>query len=145
MKRKPFKIYVADDDEDDCLLIKHVFENLQPTCELSFFKDGDKLLMTLLTSKLDDLPSLILLDLNMPNMDGYEVLKTMRSHALLKQTPVLMLTGSNMEEAIRNCYSLGANSYMTKPSSYSKLTELLTTAHQYWFKTVSVPSMVRTF
>jgi CheY-like chemotaxis protein len=85
-------------------------------------------------------PGLILLDLNMPKKDGREVLRELKSDPHLRQIPVLVLTTSRAEEDIERSYYLGANSYITKPVTFSSLLEVMQTLSKYWFEIVELPS-----
>ena len=84
-------------------------------------------------------PDLILLDLNLPKIDGYKVLETIRSTPELKRIPVVALTTSRQEEDIAMAYSLGVNSFLTKPNGLTEYIESLTKLVHYWFRVVALP------
>jgi CheY-like chemotaxis protein len=85
-------------------------------------------------------PGLILLDLNMPKKDGREVLSEIGADPLLRRIPIVVMTTSRSEEDVDHSYELGANSYVTKPVTYSGLLELTKTLTEYWFDTVALPA-----
>ena len=90
--------------------------------------------------KLDrPMPSLILLDLKMPNMNGKQVLKEVKGDDKLKSIPVVMLTSSGLESDMKECYELGANSYIVKPVTYSEFVETVRGIPEYWLKINRVP------
>ncbi|HEY7772562.1 MAG TPA: response regulator [Marinagarivorans sp.] len=124
-------ILIADDDLDDQELIRDALvENELSEDKLRFVADGEELLDAL--SEVKILPSMILLDLNMPRMGGREVLSHIKLNDRLKHIPVIMFTTSDSEVEIRQCYTLGSNAYMTKPAHYSDLVEAMRVLTQYW-------------
>jgi CheY-like chemotaxis protein len=138
-------VLMADDDPDDFFLVKEAWEKTGIPLDLRRVSDGAELMDYLnRRGKYADLssaptPSLILLDLNMPRKDGREVLAELKSDGLLKLIPVVVLTTSDEEMDIVSCYSLGASSYLTKPSSFDSLVNILNTLGKYWLKTVRLP------
>ena len=145
MKRRVLTILMADDDEDDCLLAQealiesHLANNLHIVC------DGEQLMDYLYRrDKYRDIdlsprPGLILLDLNMPKKDGREALKQIKADANLRQIPIVILTTSKADEDIYRSYDLGANSFITKPVTFSGLVEVMKTIGKYWFEIVELP------
>ncbi|MBC3789203.1 response regulator [Spirosoma utsteinense] len=134
-----FCIYAVDDDEDDRYLIQ---EALKPysDCSVTFFNDGESLLDDLLNSPEGKLPALILLDLDMPRVDGYKVLRTLKTNPNLNFIPILVLTATRSEETVHKAYRLGANTFMSKPSSFKEMTQLFQLMYTYWLKTVHIPN-----
>jgi len=143
---EPVNILMADDDEDDRLLAKEALAEGRLLNNLYFVEDGQELLDFLRHdgkySQATDAPTpgLILLDLNMPKMDGREALTNIKADPKLKNIPVVILTTSKAEEDIARSYSLGANSFITKPVSFDGLVHALQTLKQYWFEIVSLPT-----
>ncbi|WP_371731980.1 response regulator [Spirosoma sp. KCTC 42546] len=90
MTNRPFCIYA---DDDDRILIEEALKAYSD-CEVTFFEDGEKLLAKLLSSPKENLPILVLLDLDMPRINGYEVLQQLRATSAFRSTPVLVLSGS---------------------------------------------------
>lgn len=89
-------------------------------------------------------PDLILLDLNMPGMDGEQVLLTLKSDPLLRAIPVVVLTTSKRDDDILRTYLAGANTFIQKPSEYPSYQELVATLRSYWRDTALRPTLRRT-
>jgi chemotaxis family two-component system response regulator Rcp1 len=85
-------------------------------------------------------PGLILLDLNLPRVDGREVLQTVKSDPELRRIPVCVMSTSRQESDVRRSYDLHANSYISKPVTIAALVEILARLHNYWLRTVLLPS-----
>jgi CheY-like chemotaxis protein len=85
------------------------------------------------------MPGLILLDLNMPKIDGREALNVLKKDPQLSMIPIVVLTTSKVEEDILRSYNLGANSYITKPVTFQGLIDVLTTLGKYWLEIVHLP------
>lgn len=86
-----------------------------------------------------DLPSVILLDLKLPKVDGLEVLRALRSHSLTRMVPIVVLTTSNEDQDIVKSYSFGANSYVRKPVDFEQFTEAVGQLGMYWLLTNQPP------
>jgi CheY-like chemotaxis protein len=84
-------------------------------------------------------PDLVLLDLNLPRLDGREVLKAMRADPDLRRIPVVALTTSRAEEDVLATYELGVNSYISKPLDMDEFVKLLSSLQEYWFEVVMLP------
>lgn len=91
------------------------------------------------------LPSLVLLDLNMPGMDGRQVLQHIKSDTHLKQIPVVILTTSADAKDVEHCYQIGASTYIQKPVSFAELTEAIRTMKDYWFGVAILPNRSDTY
>lgn len=143
----PFTIILADDDEDDRLLAQDAMEAAGATYQCHTVCDGQELLDYLRcegkykTSVVRDMPSVILLDLNMPILDGRETLKLLKEDPILSNIPVVILSTSGEEEDISEGYSLGASSYMVKPTDFSTLVDMMKCFNQYWFDCASIPHL----
>lgn len=137
-------ILIADDDPDDRELAEEALSMTPYQSELFFVRDGEELMDYLYHQGAyadQDLPApdLILLDLNMPRMDGHTALRQIRESEQWKQIPVVILTTSNDEREINKAYMQGANSFITKPSDFDKFVSTLTKAEDYWATTVRLP------
>lgn len=141
----PFTILMADDDEDDRLLARDALREAPVPATLRFVQDGGELLEYLRRERRyappadAPPPSLVLLDLNMPRMGGMEALREIRRDPALRRIPVVVMTTSQQREDVVKSYELGANSYITKPVSFSGLVEVMRTLGRYWGGTVSLP------
>lgn len=136
-------ILVAEDDADDRVLLADAFAESGVAVALDFVADGVELMERLARRDADvtlGLPDLVLLDLNMPRMDGREALRAIREHEELRHLPVIILTTSKAELDIRVSYQLGANSYVTKPRRFDELIAVLRSLERYWMDIVQLPS-----
>lgn len=146
-RERPFFVLLADDDEDDRLLAKDAMKDAGYGHNCLSVNDGEELLQLLrgegkFESKIPPtLPSVILLDLNMPVLDGRETLKQLKKDPMLKRIPVVIFSTSNTPEDIEQGYDLGASSYMVKPANYALLVEMMKTFGNYWSDYASVPSL----
>jgi CheY-like chemotaxis protein len=142
---KPVTIVIADDDLDDCLLMREALEENGWSSGIRFVGDGEELLEYLRRqgryagSKDIQRPALILLDLNMPRMDGREALAKIKCDSRLRHIPVVVLTTSATDEDIICSYTLGANSFIVKPVTFAALVQVMNSIIQYWLTTVSLP------
>ena len=143
---QPITILMADDDADDRMFAKEALEKARLGNDLRFVEDGEELMGYLrhhgkYTDQSDSpLPDLILLDLNMPKMDGREALKEIKEEPLLRRIPVVILTTSKAEEDIYRTYDLGASSFITKPVTFEGLVDVMKVLKTYWFEIVKLPS-----
>jgi CheY-like chemotaxis protein len=142
---KPITILMADDDRDDCLLVKDAFIESRLVNDLRFVEDGEDLMDYLYNrSKYSDVtvaprPGLVLLDLNMPRKDGREALMEIKADPDLRGIPIVVLTTSKQEEDILRSYDVGANSYITKPVTFKGLVEVIKSLGKYWLDIVELP------
>ncbi len=137
-------ILMADDDADDRMLMKEALDENNIVNEMHFVEDGEELVHYLYKRgrfNKDNTfrPGLILLDLNMPKIDGREALKIIKSDRDLRRIPVVILTTSQSENDIFETYDLGVNSYISKPVHYDQLMQVAKEIADYWFRTVSLP------
>ena len=148
----PLTILVADDDPDDRLLIQEAFEEVRLINPVDFVNDGIELMDYLhqrngFASAAESdtghrsapLPGMILLDLNMPRMDGREALEKIKNDPNLCRVPVIVLTTSKGEEDILRTYDLGANSFIPKPVTFDGLVEVIKALNNYWLQIVVLP------
>ena len=139
-------IVVADDDPDDRMMIEEAFEENRLKNNLEFVEDGEQLIDYLKGAgnyaDMDrrDPVGVILLDLNMPRMDGREALKVIKSDPDLHRIPVVVLTTSKAEEDILRTYDLGVSSFITKPVTFDGLVDVVKVIGQYWIDIVALPS-----
>ncbi len=143
---KAIRILVADDDADDRMLIADAFEEAHLSNPVDFVEDGIDLLEYLKREgkyadlSRQSLPGIILLDLNMPRMDGRTALAEIRKDPILKKIPVVVLTTSQSEEDILRTYDLGVNSFITKPVTFDGLVNVVQVLNKYWIEIVALPS-----
>ena len=145
-KAKSVLILIADDDEDDRMFTKEAFEENYLLNEIRFVNDGVELIDYLKRRDKDTNPAdsprpgIILLDLNMPKMDGREALKEIKSDPLLRSIPVVVLTTSKAEQDVLQTYDLGVNCFITKPVAFSDFIEVTRMLGHYWFDIVQLPN-----
>jgi CheY-like chemotaxis protein len=143
--QNPVTVLMADDDPDERLLTESAFRESRIVNELRFVEDGVELIDYLkrrgryADPKQYPRPGLILLDLNMPRMDGREALQEIKSDPQLRRIPVVVLTTSRDKKDVYKTYSLGVNSFIVKPVSFDDLVELFKTLRSYWFEIVELP------
>ncbi len=141
----PITILMADDDADDRQLTHEAFVESRLANDLRFVEDGEQLMDYLKRrGKYADpatspRPGLILLDLNMPRMDGREALKAIKADPDLKRIRVVVMTTSKAEEDIYRSYNLSAASYITKPVTFEALVETIRVLGKYWLEIVELP------
>lgn len=139
-------ILMADDDEDDRLLTRDALTESRVLNDFHCVADGIELMKYLRREGLyrdEELyppPSLILLDLNMPRLDGRGALEQIKTDPHLRSIPVIILTTSKAEEDMLRAYDLGAASYITKPVTFDKLVELMKSLGRYWVEFVELPN-----
>lgn len=131
-------ILIADDDEDDCFLVQSALEACCLVNPTVFVSNGLDLLDYL--RKDEEQPvGLILLDLNMPRMDGREALKVLKSDVQLRKIPVVVLTTSKAQRDVDECYELGANCYIAKPDSFEIFNDTISTLVKFWINLSQLP------
>ncbi|MCE9530555.1 MAG: response regulator [Planctomycetes bacterium] len=137
---------MADDDADDRQMTKEAFAESHLVNDLRCVEDGVELMDYLFRrGKYSDpasspRPGLLLLDLNMPRKDGWEVLKEIKADPHLKTLRIVILTTSKSEEDILRGYNLSVASYITKPVTFSALLEVVRVLGKYWLEIVELPN-----
>ncbi len=128
---------VVEDDEDDYMLLKEIFEEGSKQVTLQWAKDGEEAIRFLSEhGALDSAshPVLVLLDLNMPKVDGLEVLKQIRANKEWSHMPVAIFTNSMNQKEALEAYRSGANAFIRKPSGYKDLQYFVKSFQRYWFE-----------
>ena len=142
---RPAIILLAEDDPGDQELTRRALEEGKIRNELHIAEDGEETLDYLLRrGKYEDpksspCPDLILLDLNMPKLDGRQVLEEIKKHEALRTLTVVVLTTSSRDEDVLRTYDLGVNSFITKPVDMGQFISLVQTIEEYWFQIVVLP------
>ena len=124
-------ILLIEDDLVDAMTIKKVLKKLEVSCPLNLCKNGEEGI-EFLESHTEDLPGLILLDLNMPKMNGLEFLKKIKSHPKFKLIPVVILTTSDDYNDKLESYKLSIAGYMLKSFDYAKFIDAMRSLKDYW-------------
>ncbi len=132
------RILIAEDDPGDAFLLERAFSKSGFTFSLTFVHDGQDAIDYLSgVGRYEDrakypIPDLLLLDLKMPRMDGFEVLQWLRHQPGLSRMLVIVLTSSDQTRDINRAYELGANSYLVKPIELRDLENLANVVQSYW-------------
>ena len=135
-------ILLVDDNPDDIMIAKRAFAKAQIHNKVYVTEDGEKAIQFLRKEgKYKDVPTsgLVILDLNMPKVDGFEVLKTIKSDEKLKSIPIIVLTSSSRSEDIERAYKLGCNSFIVKPASFEDFIEAVMEIKRYWLTLSKLP------
>jgi CheY-like chemotaxis protein len=131
-------VLLVDDNPDDVLLMRRAFKATSITAPLVVTTGGASAIEYLSGAgayadrSAHPLPVLMLLDLKMPRVSGFEVLHWLRAQPALKRLPVVVLTSSNQEEDVNRAYDLGVNSYIVKPSGLKEIAEVASQIESYW-------------
>jgi CheY-like chemotaxis protein len=125
-------IAIVDDDADDREIIKDAFAVSGKNAECILLENGDALIDFLTSSAANNLPSLIMLDLNMPGKDGREALKEIKTNNQLQTIPIIVFTTSSSSKDKTVVYELGANCFITKPDTFNKLVDLTQSITKLW-------------
>src|SRR5688572_16180671 len=124
-------ILVVDDSPDDVALLLRTFRQLGIVNRIHVC-DGGRAALDYLFQDLNSPPSIILLDLKMPGVDGFQVLRKIKNHPILRDIVVIVLTTSSDRMDIQLGYELGANSFLTKPLDLDEFREMVSAFHKYW-------------
>ena len=124
-------ILLVEDSEMEQVLAKRAIEKACIDCILLVANDGAEACETLVDTRLAP-PDLVLLDLHLPKVDGFEVLRRIRSHEPIQHTPVVVLSSTNDPAEILRCYELGANSFVRKTMDHEVYNSLLRLIVFYW-------------
>jgi len=143
MKAKLIDILLIEDNPGDVDLTREALEESKIKNNLNVAMDGQQALDFLYKKgEFSDSPTpdLILLDLNLPNIDGREVLANIKKHKDLRRIPVVILTSSKAEEDIIKAYNLHANCYVQKPLDFKSFTEIVKQIESFWLGIVVLPN-----
>lgn len=123
-------LILVDDDPDEAYLLRQALKKVEPDSSLEYFSDGRDFLSEL--NKRIGQRALVLLDLNMPNLDGFEVLKEVKSNQSTLNIPIVVYSNSNNPKDIELSYKTGANSYVRKPQGLTETIEFVSSLINYW-------------
>jgi CheY-like chemotaxis protein len=124
-------ILLVEDDSVDTMTVKRAMRDLNVTNPVAHTVNGEEAIKYL-TDPDKEKPFVILLDLNMPKMNGLEFLKIVKANTNLKMIPVIVLTTSKEKRDVFECFELGAAGYMLKPVDYAKFVDVLSIVMLYW-------------
>ncbi|WP_412029833.1 response regulator [Deinococcus yunweiensis] len=136
------RVLLVEDNQDDAYLTQEAFLSLDPTPEFTVCLDGVEAMEYLQrrVERGESLPDIVLMDLNMPRMDGFGLLEHLKQDTVLRRLPVLVFSTSNSREDIRRAYDKYANSYICKPRLFSEYEDVVQAVRSFWMQTASLPS-----
>jgi two-component system, chemotaxis family, response regulator Rcp1 len=140
---KPIDVLMVEDNPDDVFLTKEALAETKLLVNLHVAEDGEEALAFLRQEgehSQTPTPDLILLDLNLPKMDGRELLDIIKQDPALRVIPVVVLTTSEADEDIVRAYTLHANCYITKPVSLDQFLEVVSSIEDFWLTIVKLPT-----
>jgi CheY-like chemotaxis protein len=143
MNRDPLQILLVDDNEDDIIIVQEAFAEVGNAKIMHTVLDGEDALMYLRCEGPYQgacKPGLILLDINMPKKNGFEVMQAMKADPHLRSIPIIMLTMSDREEDILRSYTYGASSYIRKPVDLDQFHAVIKQFDVYWTLVSRIPS-----
>ena len=139
---KDIHILLVEDNEGDIVLTKEALSDAKIKNKVSVAKDGEEAIRFVDAGLIEEglLPDLILLDINLPKVDGKEVLYYLKNNPSLKKIPVVMLTTSSSELDVIDSYNNYANCFITKPVDFNKFFEVVRMIEDFWITIVKLPS-----
>ena len=144
-QRKLTPVLLVEDDPDDVAITRRAFSKGKIINPLYVVRDGEEAVEFLrregryARKGAAPRPGIVLLDLNLPRLDGRQVLRIVKSDPDLKLIPVAVLTTSEADADVLECYEQGANTYMTKPVDFSKFIQAIITLGRYWLTFAEIP------
>ena len=137
----PVNILLVEDNPNDVEITRRALEKGRVRNELTVARDGQEALDILFGNGNSGVPrpGLILLDLNLPKVDGREVLEKIKADPKLKRIPVIVLTVSTSEEDVMRTYDLGVNTFITKPVRFDDFMKVVMTIKEYWILIATLP------
>jgi CheY-like chemotaxis protein len=142
MTSQPVEILLVEDNEDDVVIIQEVFADVVLGTLINVVRDGEEALAYLQRKgkyKVARMPEIVLLDINMPKKNGFEVLEAMKKDPRLQSLPVIMLTTSHREEDVVRSYATGACSYIHKLIDLDEFKQLIKQFEHYWTSVSRIP------
>ena len=133
-------LLVVDDDEEDVFAFKWALKSVSPEVQVVHTTDGAAALDFLLAlTEEDDLPQIILVDINMPGVNGFETLAAIRNSKITQHLPVIMFSTSDSPTEIRNAYLAGANAHLVKRNSIKELKVMASALATFWLQQAALP------
>ena len=134
-------VLLVEDDEDDVYIVRRTLDGSPMEMVLEVKKNGREAVDYLeeICNSGGRLPDIVLLDLNMPIMDGHAVISHLKSHESLDTLPIVVLTTSSDQDTIQRAYGAGANAVVTKEDTLESMSEIVNTIVEFWFHTAQRP------
>lgn len=140
----PLEVLLVEDNPGDVRLVQEAFDIAAIEVDFLIADDGAKAI-DVLSRRVEGserLPDLVLLDLNLPRMDGFDVLESVSENDELRHLPILVLTSSTDEEDVVKTYAKSANAYLTKPDSPDQLVAMARAIESFWIESAKLPTAV---
>ena len=135
-KSDKFNVFLVEDNDDDVFVILKAINQTGLVVETEVAEHGEALLAALRGPLL---PNIILLDINMPRLDGYEVIRAVKADPRLCHIPVLFLTTTSRKEDVQRAFEYGASSFFSKPADFEDLVRLMEHILIYWKRVTRLP------
>jgi two-component system, chemotaxis family, response regulator Rcp1 len=132
------KIVIVEDNPADAKTLRVALARRDPEIETVVLENG-AIAIEYFSHSDTETPELVLLDLNLPIVNGFEVLEFLKSNPHLKKLPVVVLSGSSTQQEIEWCYAAGANSYICKPTGIQQVFDMSAQLVSYWFEHAKLP------
>lgn len=139
---KTIKLLLVEDNPGDVDLTLMALKNSKSNLDITTVTDGEQALDYIFKRgefKNEESPDLIILDLNLPRVDGFSLLATIKNDKTMCHIPIIVLTTSKSEHDILKAYKTHANCVVTKPNSFTKFKELISYIDSFWFETAKLP------
>ena len=138
---RDFQILLVEDNDDDVFLIRKAIAQASAPITIEVAVNGDLLMQELVRRCAAGiaLPAVVLLDINMPRLDGFQVLHAIKADPKLRHIPILILTTSGRREDVQRAFDLGASSFFTKPAEFDDLVALMEQILTYWRRVTRLP------
>jgi CheY-like chemotaxis protein len=141
--RRPILVIEDSDEDFEILTVSLQFAAVQnEVIRLSTSREVAAYLRDICSQPVSRYPLLVLLDLNLPGVDGHVVLRQLREHPILRPVPIVMLTTSAQSSDIETCYRLGASGYMVKPADLDRYERMVRQMSDYWLNCVRLPQFM---
>lgn len=144
-KQDTINVLLVEDNEGDILLTRETFAEIESPVNLHVVKDGEEAISFMMKEEqFSDAitPDLILLDLNIPKVNGFDILQKIKKTPNLKLIPIIVLSTSNKDKDILDSYKNYVNCYITKPVDLNEFAEIIQNIEKFWFKTVKLPTLL---
>ena len=139
---KRYNILMVEDDHDDRYITETFFSEKGYDIDLKFLDQSDHVISYLEDAAIDGtVPNLILLDLNLPRKSGFEILKELKSHSQFHVIPIIVVSGTAYPDEVKECYRLGANSFVQKPFTEHLTQQKIEIFVNYWFQVSELPEV----
>jgi len=138
-------VLLVEDNEGDIKLIEEAIIDNDLSIDLKVIKDGGEALNYLevkVAENYNNLPDLIIMDLNLPKVQGKELVRTYKNNPMFKKIPIIILTTSNLSADINECFEFGANAYLIKPIDIIEFFEMISIIDKFWLRTSCLPEIL---